>query len=101
LKTQQIKEYRYKEKRLAEYEEDHLISLQLGGHPTDPQNLWPQPYRIKCGARIKDAVETKLKRLVCKGELTLAQAQRAIATNWVAAYKKYVDVDGCPEVDEK
>lgn len=26
LKTHQIKEYRYKEKRLAEYEEDHLIS---------------------------------------------------------------------------
>lgn len=50
LKTQQIREYRYKEKRLAEYEEDHLISLQLGGHPTDPKNLWPQPYRIKCGA---------------------------------------------------
>jgi hypothetical protein len=37
LKTQQIKEYRYKEKRLAEYEEDHLISLQLGGHPRDPK----------------------------------------------------------------
>jgi hypothetical protein len=27
LKTQQIKEYRYQEKRPAEYEEDHLISL--------------------------------------------------------------------------
>lgn len=65
LKKQQIEEYKYKEKRLAEYEEDHLISLQLGGHPRDPKNLWPQPYRIKCGARVKDVVETKLKRLVC------------------------------------
>src|SRR5436309_10572152 len=26
------------------YEEDHLISLEVGGHPTDPENLWPEPY---------------------------------------------------------
>jgi hypothetical protein len=101
LKTQQIKEYRYREKRLAEYEEDHLISLQLGGHPTDPKNLWPQPYRIKCGARIKDALETKLKRMVCDGKLTLAEAQKAIAANWIAAHRKYVDKDGCPDLDEE
>lgn len=101
LKKQQIGEYHYKEKRLAEYEEDHLISLQLGGHPTDPKNLWPQPYRIKCGARIKDVLETKLKRLVCDGKLTLADAQKAIATNWVAAYKKYVHTEGCPDIDEQ
>jgi len=49
LKKQGIKDYRYKEKRLAEYEEDHLIPLQLGGHPTDPKNLWPELHRIKCG----------------------------------------------------
>lgn len=96
LKTQQIKEYRYQEKRLSEFEEDHLISLQLGGYPTDARNLWPQPYRIKCGARIKDVLETRLKRMVCEGKLTLAQAQKEIATNWIAAYKKYVDKEGCP-----
>jgi len=101
LKKQQLGEYHYKEKRLAEYEEDHLISLQLGGHPTDPKNLWPQPYRTQCGARVKDVVETKLKRMVCDGKLTLAEAQKAIATNWIAAYKKYVHSEGCPEIDEK
>jgi hypothetical protein len=101
LKLQQIKEYRYKAKRPAEYEEDHLISLQLGGHPTDPKNLWPEPYRIKCGARIKDTLETKLKRMVCDGKMTLAEAQKAIATNWIAAYRKYIDKDGCPDLDEK
>src|ERR1700735_2794706 len=26
------------------YQEDHLISLELGGNPTDPRNLWPEPY---------------------------------------------------------
>jgi hypothetical protein len=24
------------------YEEDHFISLELGGHPRDPRNLWPE-----------------------------------------------------------
>ena len=24
------------------YQEDHLISLELGGHPTAPRNLWPE-----------------------------------------------------------
>jgi hypothetical protein len=26
------------------YEEDHLISLEDGGDPTDPRNLFPEPY---------------------------------------------------------
>ena len=63
--------------------------------------MWPEPYRIQCGARIKDVLETKLKRMVCDGKMTLKEAQKAIATNWIAAYKKYVDKNGCPEVDEE
>lgn len=71
------------------YEEDHLISLQLGGSPTDPKNLFPEPYAGK-NARKKDVVETKLKRLVCAGTITLSVAQKAISTNWVTAYNQYV-----------
>ena len=71
------------------YEEDHLISLQLGGSPTDPKNLFPEPYAGK-NARTKDVIETKLKRLVCAGTITLKVAQKAISTNWVTAYNKYV-----------
>jgi hypothetical protein len=26
------------------FQEDHLISLELGGDPTDARNLWPEPY---------------------------------------------------------
>ncbi len=96
LKKQQIAEYGFADKKLASYEEDHLISLQLGGHPTDPKNLWPEAYAGKCGARIKDVIETKLKRLVCSGEITLETAQFAIATNWVAAYNRYVKPLNCP-----
>ncbi len=70
------------------YEEDHLISLQLGGDPSNPKNLWPEPY-AGIGARKKDVVETALKRLVCAGTLKLADAQKAIL-DWPTAYKKYV-----------
>jgi hypothetical protein len=71
------------------YEEDHLISLQLGGSPTDPKNLFPQPY-AGSNARKKDVVETKLKRLICAGTITLKVAQQAISKDWVAAYNQYV-----------
>ncbi len=101
LKQKQIEEYGYPDKDPALYEEDHLISLQLGGHPTDAHNLWPEPYQIPCGARVKDVLETRLKRLVCKGDITLEEAQHLIATNWIEAYKKYVDPDGCPAAEQE
>ena len=72
----------------SKYEEDHLISLQLGGNPSDPKNLWPEPY-AGIGARKKDVAETALKRLVCANQLKLVDAQKAIL-NWPVAYKKYV-----------
>jgi hypothetical protein len=73
---------------MSAYEEDHLISLQLGGDPKDPKNLFPQPYAGN-NARKKDVVETALKRLVCSGTIKLKDAQKAIL-NWPVAYKKYV-----------
>jgi hypothetical protein len=39
LKQEQIKEYHYKDKCPASCEEDHLISLQLGGNPTNSKDL--------------------------------------------------------------
>lgn len=74
---------------LGNYELDHLISLQLGGNPTDVANLWVEPYAGQ-NARRKDVVETALKRLVCANKLTLIAAQKAISGNWVSAYAKYV-----------
>lgn len=89
LKTTQIVLYGYADTSPASYEEDHLISLELGGNPTDPRNLWPEPYAItladgtKVGAHVKDAWETKLKTQVCNGTLTLAQAQVEVGDHWV------------------
>ena len=49
-----------------------LISLELGGNPTDPRNLWPEPYPR---ASDVDKIENELNSEVCSGQLTLAEAQ--------------------------
>lgn len=66
----------------SQYEEDHLISLELGGAPRDPLNLWPEP---GASPNLKDATENRLHRAVCAGTMTLAAAQHAIATDWTKA----------------
>jgi len=92
LKIQQMTEYGYSDTSTSSYEEDHLISLELGGAPTDPRNLWPQPYVATLsdgrptGAQTKDGFETKLKDEVCNGTVTLNLAQSEIGDNWVHAY---------------
>jgi hypothetical protein len=58
---------------LSDYQEDHLISLELGGNPTDPRNLWPEPYPRAADV---DKIENELNAEVCSGRLTLAQAQQ-------------------------
>lgn len=77
-----------------EVEVDHFISLELGGD-NDLVNLWAEPYEcylvvngenLRMGAREKDVVETNLHRRVCSGEITLAQAQVTITTDWVTYY---------------
>ncbi len=49
LKLLGIRQYGYSDLRLRDYEEDHLISLELGGSPTAPQNLWPEPHHVTGG----------------------------------------------------
>jgi hypothetical protein len=47
LKRKQIAQYGFADTSLSDYEEDHLISLELGGSPTSPANLWPEPHHIR------------------------------------------------------
>jgi hypothetical protein len=75
--------------RTSDYEEDHLISLELGGSPASVKNLWPEPYAASQGARVKDKIENRLHDLVCSGRIPLRTAQRAIAGNWWTAYQRY------------
>ena len=83
LKIVQIREYGYADTEVANYEEDHLISLELGGHPNDPRNLWPEP---GASPNAKDAVENLLNKRICSGEITLAEGQRMISTDWQSVH---------------
>jgi hypothetical protein len=89
LKREQLSEYGYADTNPRDYEEDHLIPLELGGNPTDPKNLWPEPYVTSIadgGAHAKDHVESYLHRQVCDGALTLGEAQQEIASDWYGVY---------------
>ena len=92
LKRQGIAAYGYTDKDPRDYQEDHLIPLELGGDAADPHNLWPQPRFTSDGwdAEAKDRLERRLHALVCRGVVPLGVAQRAIATDWVGAYRRYV-----------
>ena len=93
LKHKQLDEYGYTDKDMRHYEEDHLISLQLGGSPYDPKNLWPES-RISppnMNALHKDKVENFLRSMVCGEGITLKEAQDQIAKDWTVAYKWMID----------
>jgi hypothetical protein len=93
LKIEQIGEYGYSDTQSKDFEEDHFIPLELGGNPTDPKNLWPEPFNTSIpdgGAHFKDKVENFLHAEVCSGSLTLDQAQREISEDWYRVYQTSV-----------
>src|SRR5205809_8051285 len=71
LKLEQMRQYGLTGDA-SDYQEDHLVSLELGGHPTDPRNLWPEPYPR---ASEVDQIENQLNAEVCSGSLSLRDAQ--------------------------
>jgi hypothetical protein len=76
-----------------DYEIDHLIPLCLGG-ADDSSNLWAQPRRSieeKWNAEAKDRLERLMCRMVCSGQIDIATAQEAFATDWIAAYHNYYE----------
>jgi hypothetical protein len=101
LKRQQLAVGHVTDRMPQHYEEDHFISLELGGHPHDPRNLWPEPWGTPAhpltgqgpfpshlvGAKSKDAVENALHREVCAGRMTLREAQWVISQDWYAYYR--------------
>ncbi|MCL4518984.1 MAG: hypothetical protein M1587_07290, partial [Thaumarchaeota archaeon] len=94
LKIASIQDYRYNDTLLSDYEEDHLIPLELGGNPASVYNLWAQPHEASYNSYQKDALENYLKSQVCDGKLQLAQAQTEIATNWVQYWQIYKNSSG-------
>lgn len=86
LKKQQLAVYDYEDsagdhpQTATSTEEDHLVSRQLGGDLSSPENLWPEPHG---SPNQKDAVEHAAHTAVCNGTLSLADAQQQIASNWI------------------
>src|SRR5882724_8655664 len=79
-----------------EYELAHIIPLGLGGHPRKLENLELLLRKGESGAKHKHRIEAKLQCLVCSGQVTLADAQREILTDWQAAYHRYALVECVP-----
>ena len=89
-----LKAFIYREygidRRGGHYEIDHLISLELGCADV-AKNLWPESYDTEpWNAHVKDRLENYLHGQVCAGRLPIEQAQREIATDWTAAYERYL-----------
>jgi hypothetical protein len=88
-----LHDYRMERVPEPEYELDYLITPELGGI-ADRRNVWPERYDSRVwNAHVKDELERLLAQLVCQGKLDLVTAQRDIAANWIAAYKKYFRSD--------
>jgi hypothetical protein len=93
LRRQVFAEYGISGAEAQAYEVDYLITPALGG-ADDIHNLWPQSYSATLwNAHVKDALEDRLRELVCQGQLDLATAQREISVDWIGAYKKYFHTD--------
>jgi hypothetical protein len=71
---------------------DRLVPLSLGGSTT-AANIWPAAVK-GTGFFEKVQLDHILKGLVCRRFLTLRQAQRALETDWYAAWLKYVVATG-------
>jgi hypothetical protein len=93
VREEVLRDYRMEGLSGEHFELDYLITPELGG-VASPENLWPEPYAAAVwSARVKDELEYLLPQLICQGRLDLATAQHDIATDWIAAYKKYFHTD--------
>ena len=93
LQQKVFEEYGMRDAPVEKYEVDYLITPGLGG-ADDIRNLWPEPrYDTMWNSTVKDQLEDHLHRLVCDGKLSLATAQKDVASDWISAYKKYFHTD--------
>lgn len=78
LKLQQMRDFAEPGSPLS-YKEDHLVPLSIGGAPSDPHNLFPQP---TAKATEKEELENHLHQAICSGQMTLTAAQATMRHNW-------------------
>ena len=98
LKIDHMRAYGYAAGAPGDFEEDHLIALELGGDPRDPKNLWPERLTGESGALQKDRVENWAHDEVCAGRMQLADAQRRMAENWHELYTAMLAAIATPKL---
>ena len=88
LKRQPYAEYGITQYETGDYEVDHLIPLSLEALIPFVTFGLDQPKLRPGTPHVKDALERKLHKLVCAGQLDLKTAQGEVASDWIEAYKK-------------
>jgi hypothetical protein len=68
---------------------DRRVPIVLGGSPDAPANLDLLPWAGHQGERRKARAAVMLKRCVCEGKMSLAEAQAAIVGNWSVVYSGF------------
>ncbi|MEM5329529.1 hypothetical protein VSR34_23465 [Paraburkholderia sp. JHI2823] len=82
------------------YALDRRVPIVLGGSPDATANFDLLPWGGHAGARRRSLLTVRLKRCVCAGRMTLAQAQAAITGNWVREYDRLTRMDCGGAADE-
>lgn len=72
----------------SSYALDRRVPVVLGGSPDAPGNFDLLPWAGHAGERRKELLATRLKRCVCAGRMSLADAQAAIVGNWTKQYAR-------------
>ena len=75
------------------YALDRHVPIVLGGSPDATANFDLIPWGGHAGERRKSLLTVRLKRCVCAGRMTLAEAQAAITGNWVHQYDRLTRMD--------
>jgi hypothetical protein len=75
---------------MHDYHEDRLVPLCVGGHPSDPRNLWPEPVAGQWSASARDQLEASVCRQLCRGDITLEDGLEIfLEPDWAKAYMRY------------
>ena len=82
------------------YALDRHVPIVLGGSPDATANFDLIPWGGHAGERRKSLLTVRLKRCVCAGRMTLAEAQAAIIGNWVHQYDRLTRMDCGGSADE-
>ena len=72
------------------YEVDHFIPLEIGGS-NDLKNLWLEPASPTPGFHQKDQFENFEHDQVCKGSISVAEAQNRMTSDWYFYWEEEVE----------